>query len=152
MATLANPADADALLRRLARFEAASPRQWGRMSPHQAICHLSDSFKVVMGERASESVANRASRTIFSFVALHTGMPWPKGVPTGRAVDAERGGSKPIEFGHDLAELRSLVERFIATPRDFTIQPHPFFGALTDREWMVWGWRHLDHHLRQFGL
>jgi len=29
---------------------------------------------------------------------------------------------------------------------------HPFFGALTPDEWMIWGYRHTDHHLRQFAL
>jgi hypothetical protein len=29
---------------------------------------------------------------------------------------------------------------------------HPMFGRLTTNEWNVWGFRHADHHLRQFGL
>ncbi|MGE3404237.1 MAG: DUF1569 domain-containing protein [Vicinamibacterales bacterium] len=44
-----------------------------------------------------------------------------------------------------------LIERFAASPRDFAFQPHPFFGPLSEREWLHWAWRHTDHHLRQFG-
>jgi len=29
---------------------------------------------------------------------------------------------------------------------------HPLFGRLTTAEWGRWGYRHMDHHLRQFGV
>lgn len=29
---------------------------------------------------------------------------------------------------------------------------HPFFGTMTDEEWGILQYKHLDHHLRQFGL
>jgi len=152
MATLANPSEKQALLDRVSQLRPDSARQWGRMSPHHAVCHLNDSFKVVMGERPTKLVDTLVSRTLFRFIALHTSMPWPKGVPTGAAVDQERGGTKPTEFARDVNALRSLIARFTATPRDFTIRRHPFFGPLTDREWMHWAHRHTDHHLRQFGV
>lgn len=152
MRTVANPADTAALLHRLSQLTPASPRQWGRMSPHQAVCHLADSFRVITGERPAKAVDTALSRTVFRFVALHTPLPWPRGVPTGEAVDQERGGSRPVEFARDAGELRRLIERFAATPRDFVFQPHPFFGPLSQREWLHWAWRHTDHHLRQFGV
>jgi hypothetical protein len=151
MGTLANPADKEALLQRIARLRPDSPRQWGRMSPHQAVCHMNDSFKVAAGERAARAATTLLSRTVIRFVALHTSLPWPQGVPTRPEVDQEGNGTKPIEFARDRAELRSLIERFTASPRDFTFHPHPVFGALSEREWMHWAFRHTDHHLRQFG-
>ncbi len=30
--------------------------------------------------------------------------------------------------------------------------PHPFFGNLNSEEWDTLNWKHLDHHLRQFGV
>jgi transposase InsO family protein len=32
-----------------------------------------------------------------------------------------------------------------------TRHPHPFFGNLTPQEWSRGMYKHLDHHLRQFG-
>jgi Protein of unknown function (DUF1569) len=29
---------------------------------------------------------------------------------------------------------------------------HPVFGEMTPRAWCVLGYRHMDHHLRQFGI
>jgi hypothetical protein len=30
--------------------------------------------------------------------------------------------------------------------------PHPILGRLSRGQWMRWGYRHMDHHLRQFGV
>ncbi|HEV2663419.1 MAG TPA: DUF1569 domain-containing protein [Blastocatellia bacterium] len=30
--------------------------------------------------------------------------------------------------------------------------PHPYFGAMSESQWMRWGYLHCDHHLRQFGV
>ena len=51
MKTLARAHDKEEILRRLKTIHPASPRQWGRMSAHQMICHLSDSFLAVTGQR-----------------------------------------------------------------------------------------------------
>ena len=49
--------------------------------------------------------------------------------------------------------LAALVERFSKGGRaGCTTHPHPFFGALTPDDWGVLTYKHLDHHLRQFGL
>ena len=29
---------------------------------------------------------------------------------------------------------------------------HPIFGPLTTSQWMRWGYLHVYHHLRQFGV
>jgi hypothetical protein len=29
---------------------------------------------------------------------------------------------------------------------------HPAFGKMDQRDWLAWGYRHVDHHLRQFGV
>lgn len=48
-------------------------------------------------------------------------------------------------------ELLALIGRFTAVKRDFEWQRHPVFGKLTETERLRWGYRHVDHHLRQFG-
>jgi hypothetical protein len=149
--TLANRVDKASILGRLERLTQNSPRQWGRMSPHQAVCHLSDSFRVAMGRREASQAQTWFNRTVGRFVALHTAVPWPHGVPTRPEVDQLIGGTTPVEFAHDLRELAVAIEAFTASPRNFIFRSHPGFGPLTDREWMIWGNKHMDHHLRQFG-
>jgi hypothetical protein len=45
-----------------------------------------------------------------------------------------------------------LIDRFAAAgPQGCTTHPHAFFGSLTPDEWAILMYKHLDHHLRQFG-
>jgi hypothetical protein len=57
MKTLAIEVDRQQLMLRLQRLTPDSQRRWGKMSPHQIICHLSDSFKAGTGEKATEFIA-----------------------------------------------------------------------------------------------
>src|SRR5208282_443691 len=49
--------------------------------------------------------------------------------------------------------LSALIDRFAATgPAGCTKHPHSFFGRLTPDQWAILMYKHLDHHLRQFGV
>jgi len=151
MKTLNDPVERAALLARLDQLRPDSPRQWGKMSPHQAMCHLTDSFRSMMSDTPITSVATPFSRIVIKFIALKAPLKWPRGVPTRPEVDQLIGGTKPVEFERDRAELRSAIEQFAAKRGD-TFQAHPMFGRMTTDEWQRWGWLHTDHHLRQFGV
>jgi hypothetical protein len=135
---------------RLQTLAPDSRRQWGRMTPHQAVCHLSDSFRSMMNPVPMTSRSNVFSRTFIRWIAIHSGLRWPHGVRTIPEVDQEIGGTRPVEFMRDRLELEVLIEQF-AQRRDATMQPHPIFGRLSTTEWHRWGYLHMDHHLRQFG-
>ena len=121
------------------------------MTPHQAVCHLADSFKATLGDRPLTASKPDVKRKFTRFVAFTLPLPWPKGVPTSPDVQAEKGGTPPGEFAKDVAELRSLMERFVATG-GVTLAPHYVWGAMSRGEWGRYGYRHMDHHLRQFGV
>ncbi|HEX8072653.1 MAG TPA: DUF1569 domain-containing protein [Pyrinomonadaceae bacterium] len=152
MRSFYNESDRAAIVARLRRLRPESVRRWGRMTPHQAVCHLSDAFRATMGERAVSPAGGAAGRTLLKFIALKTPLPWPKGFKTRPEVDQEQGGTRPVEFARDVAELERLIARFTRSPKDFEPPPHPVFGVLTEREWLRWGYLHMDHHLRQFGV
>ena len=139
----------DEVVQRLGYVRADSVRVWGTMTPHEMLCHLGDSFSAMLGDRPASMTDTLLSRTVVRWIALHTSLPWPKGVPTRPEVDPKREGSKPVEFESDRARTIQLLRRF-ASP-DASCVPHPIFGPLTRDEWLVWGYRHVDHHLRQFG-
>jgi len=125
---------------------------WGRMTAHQMICHLSDSFLVPMGAKAADMAGSPLQRTVVKFLALYAPVKWPAGVKTRPEVEQGVGGTAPGEFESDRRSLIEVVERFAATDRDFEWAPHPIFGKLSESEWLRWGYLHADHHLRQFGL
>jgi len=148
---LSDPGAIESLTARLNALSPASTRQWGRMTSHQMLCHLSDAMLVVSGRRP---VATRQdhwfNRNVVKWVALHTSMAWPKGVKTMAEVDAERGGTPPDVFDRDRARTVELLRAFV-DPTAVRVA-HPLFGAMSGDEWMIWAYRHTDHHLRQFGV
>ncbi|MBZ5721384.1 MAG: DUF1569 domain-containing protein [Acidobacteriia bacterium] len=150
MKTLLNTQDKAEIVARLQTLRPTSMRRWGKMSVLQMVCHLSDSFRGPMGEKAL-TPANWLARGMMKWFALWVPIPWPKGVKTRPEMDPQLGGTQPVDFESDLGELRRLLDRFTAQPRDFQFKPHPIFGEMSDPEWMRWGYLHMDHHLRQFG-
>ena len=151
MKTLANDADRNELLERLQRVRPNHIRHWGKMSPHQMICHLTDSFKAGTGEKSATSAENLLNRTVMKWAGLYLPIPWPHGINTLPEMDQNIGGTKPVEFERDRAELAEMIERFSRPQRDFEWGRHPLFGEMSDRDWYRWGYLHVDHHLRQFG-
>lgn len=150
MSTLSDAQMSVVLLGRLRALRPDSARQWGKMNPHQAVCHLTDAFRMSYGERKPARVDNILTRTVIRWVALHTPLQWPHGIKTVPDADQVAGrGTPPAEWDRDVAELVRRIEGFPAL-REFG--RHPIFGPLTPAEWGIWSYRHVDHHFRQFGV
>lgn len=127
------------ILARLQQLCPDSQQQWGRMTPHQMICHLTDAFISMTGDKAMVDRSNIFMRSAFmKWLSLKAPLQWPHGIKTTPENDQEIGGTPPIEFESDRQKLRQAIERFTTTQRDFSFQPHPMFGALTETEWMIW--------------
>ena len=152
MKTLARQQDKEEIVRRLKSVRPDSTRKWGRMSPHQMICHLNDTFLAVTGQKPVSSVAHPLQRTVVKWFALYVPMRWPPGIPTRPEIDQEIGGTKPAEFAADVAQLESLIELVTARKGEFEWHAHPIFGQMSESAWMRWAYLHMDHHLRQFGV
>ena len=138
------------LVTRLERIESSSSRRWGTLTSHEMLCHLADAFHATLGERSVAPLDTWFQRTVIKWIALHTSIPWPHDVPTTPEVDPRRGGTKPADFERDRAAVIDLVRRFASA--DTRYGRHPVFGAMTRDEWLLWGYGHVDHHLRQFGV
>jgi hypothetical protein len=150
MKTLAGERETAEILRRLRTVRPDSPRKWGRMNAHQMICHLTDAFRAVTGQKAASDVAHLLNRTVVKWIALYAPFDWPAGIATRPEVDQEVGGTKPSEFAADVAELEAFIALITARPRTVAWHPHPIFGQLSDAAMLRWAYLHMDHHLRQF--
>jgi hypothetical protein len=153
MRSLLDPASRASIDARLALLRPESKRRWGRMTASQMICHLNDAFRGSMGELGGARVPRPATlygRTVMKWWALM--LPWPRGVRSPAAADQERGGTPPTTFENDLAALRATTDRFVRELPVLTQRSHYYFGHLSEAQWARWGYKHIDHHLRQFGL
>jgi len=151
MKTLARQCDKAELLRRLRTVQPKSAPRWGRMSAHQMVCHLADAFRMAEGQKPTTSRARLLQRTILKWLVLYLPLRWPPGILTSPEIDQEQGGTRPVEFASDVAQVETLVELVTARTRNLDRPPHPVFGSMSDGDWLRWGYLHTDHHLRQFG-
>jgi hypothetical protein len=149
MRHLFDPAAAAEVRTRLQSLRPDSARQWGRMNVAQAVAHCAGGLELALGDRRPPRVlVGRIFGRVIKRLALGDEAPMRRNTPTvpglvvadERALDAER------------ERLRGLIDRFVAAgPAGCTTHPHSFFGRLTPQEWSVLMYKHLDHHLRQFG-
>ncbi len=135
-----------ALLERLRRVTSDRQPLWGTMTAHQMICHLGDQLRVALGDVGSRDRSRPLSRTLVKWVVIHLPMPIPKGKVK---TVSEMQSTKPVTWDDDVRAVEELVERLAAAE---SVAPHPVFGRLSRTEWGILGAKHMDHHLRQFGV
>lgn len=120
------------------------------MTVHQMVCHVCDSYRLALGEKSVSPATGFLQRTALKWVALWAPLHWPKNVATRPEMEQGFGGTPPVEFERDRGELVAIVRPFCNLRPGASIA-HPFFGLMSRKEWMRWGYLHADHHLRQFG-
>ncbi len=151
MKTLASPENRVEITERLKTVTPQSRALWGRMTAHQMLCHCTESFLVIFGEKEVSPATGLFERTVMKYGALWFPMPWPKDIPTRPELDQVAMGACPTDFTRDRRELIMQLDRFCRPGCDFSRAFHPIFGRMSEKEWKRWGYLHLDHHLRQFG-
>ncbi len=149
MQTIFEPAAERATLERLARLTPDAPAQFGKFNAHRMICHLIDASLIAVGDKPVKPgtgfIALKPVRHLMLFV-----LPWPKGKVKTHRQFLE---TKPAEFETDRARLRALLQRVAQRGREGgPFQAHPAFGHLSVQEWGGLVYRHVGHHLAQFGV
>jgi hypothetical protein len=153
MARRADERKLDSLAARLQIIRPDSVRRWGTLTAGEMLCHLGDAHEFVLGLRTPPGPApGGAGRPLLKWAALYAPIRWPKGAKTRAGVDPRRDGTRPADFEAD--RLRATTSlRLLVTADPATLAPRHFrFGPMTAADWHRWAYRHVDHHLRQFGV
>ena len=134
---------------RIALLRPDSPRLWGKMSAPQMVAHCAAGLELALGDKNPPRMfVGRLMGWIVKPMALKDGEPMRRNSPTmpELIVRDER------DLAAERERLLGLIDRFAAAgPAGCTKHPHSFFGPLTPQEWAILMYKHLDHHLRQFG-
>jgi hypothetical protein len=149
MRNMFDAAVAGTVARRIGRMQPDDRRRWGTMSPAQALAHSTGILEMALGERRPpRHPIGRVIGWAIKRMALGNDAPMPKNAATVKefVVLDDR------DFETERTRLLATIDRFVTSgPLCCTDHPHPFFGRLTPAEWAVHQYKHLDHHLRQFG-
>ncbi|MGH9648506.1 MAG: DUF1569 domain-containing protein [Bryobacteraceae bacterium] len=150
MKNLFEAARAAEVKERTAQLRPESGPLWGKMNAAQALAHCSLGIEWALGDRIPpRMLIGRILGRIVKPMVLGNDQPMRRNSPTAKdlVVQDER------DLETERRRLCGLIDRFIAAgPEGCATHPHSFFGRLTAQEWATLMYKHLDHHLRQFGV
>ncbi|MDX2191835.1 MAG: DUF1569 domain-containing protein [Gemmatimonadales bacterium] len=137
-----------AIAARTQRLTAADGALWGTMDPPRMLAHLVDSFRMAYGELPVTPKDMPLARLAPVRWLILRVLPMPRNAPTVREI-VER-PARGLE--EERVAFLALLERFPTHPFDTVPTAHPLFGPLSRDDWGTLAWKHIDHHLRQFGV
>jgi hypothetical protein len=135
---------------RITQLKPDSERQWGRMTPAQVLTHCARGMEMATGELELPRIfLGRVIGWKIRSLVLRDDKPLGRNSPTAKELVVK---DEP-DFEAGRARLLASIDRFVAAgPAGCTTHPHTFFGNMTSDQWAILAYKHLDHHLRQFGV
>ncbi len=137
------------LFERFDKLRPDSERQWGKMSPAQMMEHTARALEMATGKKPMQhAFLGKMIGWIFKSGFLGE-KPFPQNSPTGPTLIIK---DEP-DFELTKTRLTDLISEFHGLGESGTEgNIHGFFGRLSGKQWGETQYKHLDHHLRQFGL
>jgi hypothetical protein len=138
---------------RIMRLRPESERQWGKMPLALVLAHCTSSLQMAMGTINPK----RAPFPGYVIGPLIKPLVFGDDKPIRRnsATSPELFTADPTQcdFECERTQLIQAIDSFASTGAACCSQhPHPFFGPLKAEQWAILTYKHVDHHLRQFGV
>lgn len=132
---------------RLEKLSESSERLWGKMTHGQMLHHCQGPFNILLGKDDYGMKTNWLAILIFK-KSLYNDKPWRKNLPTAKFLKE----TEPRDFASEKKKLIALLEEFHSQRNREEWPEHPGFGKFTKQQYGQMQYKHLDHHLRQFGV
>jgi hypothetical protein len=141
----------ESLVARLRKIDENQKPLWGTMTPSLMMAHCITAVKMAFGEIPAKVRVSpwQASLARLFFVDL---FPFPKNSPTAPELDPNKKLKVSGEFQAIRDELIRAIYRVNATSADYEFSKHPLFRKMSRKQWGKLMYKHMDHHLRQFGV
>jgi hypothetical protein len=149
MKNIFNPLHSEEILNRIDQINPNAKSIWGKMEVAQMLAHCSSFQDIAMGN--SFPARDWLGRLVGPLAKpiFYNDKPLPRNmstIPTILVVDDK-------DFETEKRNLKKKIMTFQNSGADkCKIHPHPFFGKLTSEQWGKGIYKHLDHHLKQFGV
>lgn len=137
-----------ALIARVMRVKTGMKPQWGRFNAVQMLRHVGAGVEMALGELKVQPKKGPLRNALARWLVIDSPMPMPKGAPTATELISQP--TAGVE--EEQARLHAALERLAARDQASEWAEHPAFGKLDGRQWGKLTWKHIDHHLRQFGV
>ncbi|MGA2534709.1 MAG: DUF1569 domain-containing protein [Terracidiphilus sp.] len=150
MKNLYQSSSAQEIKQRIARLQPDSRQQSGKMNVAQAVAHCAKSMEWAVGDRIPQRMYfGRLMGIMVKPLVMRDDQPLRRDSPTSKDLVV----ADQRDLDQERPRLLALIDRFTTGgPQACTTRAHSFFGRLTPDEWAILMYKHLDHHLRQFGV
>ncbi|ADV47982.1 DUF1569 domain-containing protein [Cellulophaga sp. E16_2] len=132
---------------RIALLNENSERKWGKMTVGQMAWHCQYPLKLAIENKPSSKKGNLLAQLFFK-KSMYNNKAWRKNLPTAPQLKAR----EPKNFSDEVKVLQQLMYDMHQLKSREAWNAHPFFGHFTKEQWGQVQYKHLDHHLTQFGV
>lgn len=144
---LFDPAVKQETIDRINKLTPHTKQLWGKMNVAQMLAHVQKPIGIAFGtHKPKGSFLLRLLGPLLKS-RLWDENPYRQNLPTDPTF---------VMFGieKDFEKEKSILLNMINNFNNETIvgENHPVFGKLTKENWSKATWKHLDHHLKQFGV
>jgi Protein of unknown function (DUF1569) len=149
MQNLFQPEATNEILSRVDKLTPTTQHQWGTMDVGQMLAHCSTTLDVASGRRLLPRMFIGRIIGPLAKPGFTNDKPFSKNGPTDKNFVI----TGPRDFTQEQQGLKEKIQQFHRSGESgCTKRPHSFFGPLTAQQWATGMYKHLDHHLRQFGV
>jgi hypothetical protein len=137
------------LLLRIASLQPTDKAHWGKMSVSQMLAHVNLTFQGALNPNPKRPpLPLRLLLQLLVKKQLVNDKPFKKKSQTASELIVKH---QP-DFATELQKLQQYLQQVSEDGgAQFAYRRHPAFGAFTQQEWSTMLYKHLDHHLQQFG-
>lgn len=134
---------------RIEQLQPESKAIWGKMTVAQMLAHCAGGMQMATGEIQLPRLLLGRILGPFLKASYYNNLPFPKGINTDKALVV----TEHKDFLTEKQGLILQINKFHKGNTQYcTKAPHPFLGHFTPEQWAKGMYKHLDHHLRQFGV
>lgn len=135
------------ILLRLHKLDNKTKPKWGKMNCAQMLHHCQMPLNIILEKDDYGVKPNWLINLLFK-KSMYNNKPWRKNMPTAPGFKI----TEDKDFETELNEIKSLLKELYLIRDRKKWQPHPAFGELSKEQWGKMQYKHLDHHLKQFGV
>lgn len=147
MPSIFNKTDNQDIISRIEKLTPNTPALWGKMTVDQMLKHINEAMLVAFGE--NEIKVNFLMRFLGKVMKNKVfNSDFKKNSPTAKEFIF----TEKYDFDASKNELVKNFSRFAEGHQSIRLTNHPFWGKMTSEDWDKLMWKHMDHHLKQFGV
>lgn len=145
-----NSSTTESILTRISKLTATTPAKWGKMNVGQMMAHCTVPYEQIFGENTDRPpLLMRLMVQLFFKKGIVNDVPYKQNLPTApsfvkaETYDFEREKSRLINY---IKNVEKMGEEAFEGMKSNSL------GTLKAIEWNNLLYKHLDHHLKQFGV